>query len=57
MCVGAEQDAVLGIHTIERAANYYGATFLAVPDSGHNLMMDTHYQDTARKIHDWLVIP
>ena len=38
-----------------RSAEHYGADFIVVPDSAHNIMMEHNYRETAQKIHQWLL--
>ena len=38
-----------------KSADFYGADFLVVPGSGHNLMMEKSYAETASAIDRWLV--
>lgn len=52
--VAGEKDAVIGVEGARRTAEHYDGDFILVPDCAHNIMMDAHYQETARKIHEWL---
>ena len=52
--VAGERDAVITLKGARRSADYYGADFLAVADSGHNLMMEKTYAETAGHIDRWL---
>lgn len=52
--LAAEKDAVISASAAHRSARYYGADFMLVSGSGHNFMMDSSSEDTARKVHDWL---
>jgi pimeloyl-ACP methyl ester carboxylesterase len=36
------------------SAAHYQAEYVAVPDAGHNLMMEAGYRETAEIIHKWL---
>jgi pimeloyl-ACP methyl ester carboxylesterase len=52
--IAGERDAVITLEGARRSARYYGADFHAVPDAGHNLMMEKSYVETARYIDGWL---
>lgn len=52
--VAGVEDAVLGLEAARETANHYGADFIAIPEAGHNLMMDVDFDGTARQIHAWL---
>jgi pimeloyl-ACP methyl ester carboxylesterase len=53
--VAGEKDAVLSVESGRLTAQHYGGDLLVIPDAAHNLMMDAHYQETAAKIHHWLI--
>jgi len=52
--VAGEKDAVISLRGARRSAEFYGADFLAVPNAGHNLMMESGQAETAAKIEAWL---
>jgi pimeloyl-ACP methyl ester carboxylesterase len=37
-----------------RSARHYGATYVSVPEAGHNLMMEKSWRETAVLVHEWL---
>jgi pimeloyl-ACP methyl ester carboxylesterase len=37
-----------------RSAAHYQAEYVAVPEAGHNLMMEKSYLETAETVHKWL---
>ena len=47
-------DAVVSFNGLNASAQHYGATFLPVPNSGHNLMMEKSAPETIQKINAWL---
>ncbi len=47
-------DALISEPEARRSAAYYQAEYVAVPDAGHNLMMEKGYRPTAETIHKWL---
>lgn len=52
--IAAEKDTVISVDGGRRTAAHYGVDFAVVPDAAHNLMMDAHYQETAKQINTWL---
>ncbi|MBN2118000.1 MAG: alpha/beta hydrolase [Anaerolineales bacterium] len=48
-------DALISEPESRRSAEHYQAKYVAVPEAGHNLMMEKSYQKTAEIIHEWLV--
>jgi len=55
LLLAAEKDAVIGVEPLRRSAAHYNATYVVIPNAGHNLMMEKSYQETAQQINDWLV--
>lgn len=49
-----EKDAVVSFKGLKASAAHYGAEFLPVADSGHNLMMERSTPETIAKINTWL---
>lgn len=37
-----------------QSARHYGATYMVVPEAGHNVMMEKSWRETAVTIHNWL---
>ena len=56
LCIsGAKDESPLHRRAQDRAiAEMYGAELRTVPRSGHCMMLDDGWEDTAREIHDWL---
>ena len=52
--IGAGDDAFFSTSRQRRSAAYYEADYIEVPHEGHNLMIERSWQDTARKVHEWL---
>jgi pimeloyl-ACP methyl ester carboxylesterase len=51
-----DQDALVTIEGIRSSANYFGGDIAIIPKAGHNLMMENNSNQTAERIHDWLVL-
>jgi pimeloyl-ACP methyl ester carboxylesterase len=51
-----EKDAVITLQGATRSAEFYRAKHVVVRNSGHNLMMESSYRETAEKIQDWLEV-
>ena len=49
-------DAVLSNSASRKTAEHYGADFIIIEKTAHNLMMEHNYRETAEKIHAWLVV-
>lgn len=52
--LAAEKDAVVSLKGAQNSAKFYGADFVGIADSGHNLMMEKSHHVTALKIDAWL---
>lgn len=52
--LGAEKDAVISLKGARNSAEFYGADFHLVEGSGHNLMMEKTYAETAQQVDRWL---
>ncbi len=52
--VAGELDTVIALEAERRSAEYCQADWVAVPQAGHNLMMEHNYRETAETIHNWL---
>lgn len=50
-----DKDAIINIRSLRQSADFYGADYHLVPNTAHNMMIEASYQDTAKRIHDWLV--
>lgn len=48
-------DALISEAKERQSAAHYGATYVVVPEAGHNVMMEKSYRETAVTIHEWLV--
>jgi pimeloyl-ACP methyl ester carboxylesterase len=55
LILAGEEDAVVFIASLKRSAAYYKADFMVIHNSGHNLMMEKSYLETARSIDHWLI--
>ena len=55
LLLAGEKDAVLSVESLRKSAAHYKADFMVVPGSGHNIMMEKSYQETASTIDAWLV--
>jgi pimeloyl-ACP methyl ester carboxylesterase len=55
LLLAGEKDAVLSVDSLRKSAAYYNADFVVVSGSGHNMMMEKSYQETARTIDAWLI--
>jgi hypothetical protein len=53
--IAGEEDPLLVEPAERRSAGYYGADYIVAERARHNIMMEHNYQETARRIHDWLV--
>ncbi len=47
-------DVLIAEKAEAKSARHYGADYVVVPGSGHNVMMEKSWRDTAVTIHDWL---
>ncbi len=47
-------DTIIAEREERRSAAHYHAEYVAIPNAGHNLMMEKNYQETAQTIHNWL---
>lgn len=54
--VAAEKDNCISLAASRRSARHYRAEYLEVKDAAHNLMMEPSYAETARCMHEWLVM-
>ena len=54
LILAGEKDAVVTVEGLQDSAAHYGADFIVVPDSGHNLMMERSAPKTIEKINTWL---
>jgi pimeloyl-ACP methyl ester carboxylesterase len=52
--VAGEKDAVITLEGSRKSAAFYGADFHAVPEAGHNLMMEKSCVETVKTIDAWL---
>ena len=48
-------DALLGENGVKESAEFYGADYIAMEGTGHNIMMENNYKESAQIIHDWLM--
>lgn len=54
LCVGGEHDATY-VPRADRLAAVYGGDWIAVPDAGHNMMLESMALDVAQRINQWLL--
>ncbi len=54
LVLAGERDAVVSVEGLRNTAAHYGADFVVIPGSGHNLMMEKSYRETAESIDQWL---
>jgi pimeloyl-ACP methyl ester carboxylesterase len=54
LVVAGERDAVVSVKGLRRTAKIFNADFQLVPGSGHNLMVERTYCETANAIAEWL---
>jgi pimeloyl-ACP methyl ester carboxylesterase len=52
--LAGEADALISEQESRRSAAHYQAEYVAVPEAGHNLMMEKSYRETAEIIQKWL---
>ena len=52
--LAGEQDTLIPESEEAKSARHYGATYVVVPEAGHNLMLEKSYRATAETIHEWL---
>ena len=55
LLLSGQRDALVTLNGHKRMAKLYHADHQIIADSGHNLMTEASYQQTAQIIHDWLV--
>lgn len=48
-------DTLISEAAERQSAAHYGATYVVIPEAGHNVMMEKSYRETAVTIHNWLV--
>jgi pimeloyl-ACP methyl ester carboxylesterase len=53
--LAAEKDATVPEPDQRRSAEHYGAAYRVIAGTGHNLMMERSYRQTAELIHTWLL--
>ncbi len=54
LVVAAEKDNLLTASSIQNTAKHFGATFILVKNTAHNLMLDTRWEWVAQQMLDWL---
>jgi pimeloyl-ACP methyl ester carboxylesterase len=54
LTLAAERDRLIAVDTVQRTAQYHGATHVTVPGAGHAMMLDTPWLHSARAIAQWL---
>ena len=52
--LAGKADTLIAEKAEAKSAAYYGATYVCVPEAGHNMMMEKQYRETVRGIHEWL---
>jgi alpha-beta hydrolase superfamily lysophospholipase len=48
-------DAVLGENGVMESAEFYGVDYIAMENTGHNIMVENNYKESAQLIHNWLI--
>jgi pimeloyl-ACP methyl ester carboxylesterase len=54
--VAGERDAAFTHDGARRSARFYGAEFISIPNSGHDLMLEARRFETAETIASWLSV-
>ena len=54
LVLAAGRDRLIPLDAVQRTARHHGAVLHTLPESGHALMLDTHWEDGARTVGDWL---
>lgn len=54
LVVAAELDTIFSLADMRRTAKHYHADFKLITGSGHDLMLDVKWHETATTIHNWL---
>jgi pimeloyl-ACP methyl ester carboxylesterase len=54
LILAGDKDTLVPFASLERSAAHYKADLMAICNSGHNLMMEKNYLETARSIDSWL---
>ena len=53
--LAAEEDTIVRVESVRNSADYYGGEFVAIPEAGHDLMLEHNYRQTAETIRNWLI--
>ena len=54
LVMGAALDSLIPASAVHATANAFGTDAVFVPDIGHAMMLDHHWEDAANAIRDWL---
>jgi pimeloyl-ACP methyl ester carboxylesterase len=54
LVMAGEKDGIFMVQEQKRTAEAYRADFMLIPGKGHNLMIESNWQETAAKIRGWL---
>jgi len=52
--LAGETDRLIAEGSEARSAGHYGATYVSIPEAGHNLMLEKSWRETAVILHNWL---
>ena len=54
LVLAAGRDRLIPLDAVARTARHHGVALHTLPESGHALMLDTHWEDGARILGNWL---
>jgi len=54
LVIGAEDDRLVPASQVEQTARTYGTKPIILPATGHGMMLENHWQDSAALIAEWL---
>ena len=52
--MGGAEDKVVDVEGLQETADYYGVTPVVLPDTAHDLMLDTRWEVAAQRLDQWL---
>ena len=53
--LAGDADTLISEAEEKKSAAHYGATYVVIPESGHNVMMEKRFRETAVIVHEWLI--
>lgn len=56
LVVAADNDRLLSVKCVEDTAKYYGADFVLMQNTAHNVMLDTRWEIVADRVFDWVSV-